>query len=78
VKLRRMFTEHPETVGETYLQHQRHAFSFGATLVAAGIACLLHGLMPTLFCTTGSRTVKRLHDRMVVNRPATTGSMVSS
>jgi hypothetical protein len=68
MKLWRMFTEHPDTVGETYFQHQRHAFAFGATLVAAGAACLLHGLVPALFCTTGSRAVKRLHERMVVNR----------
>jgi hypothetical protein len=36
MNLRRMFTEHPDTVGETYFQHQRHAFAFGATMVAAG------------------------------------------
>jgi hypothetical protein len=68
MKLRHLFTEHPEAVGETYFEHQRCAFAFGATMLAAGAACLLHGLVPALFRTTGSSTVKRLHERMVVNR----------
>lgn len=69
--LENLFIDHPESVGETYLEHQRHAAAFGITMVTAGIACLLHALVPALFVTTGSRAIKRLHDRMVVNRVRT-------
>ncbi|MGH8319548.1 MAG: DUF6356 family protein [Steroidobacteraceae bacterium] len=66
----RLFLEHPQSVGESYLEHQRHAFKFGITLLGAALACLVHGLVPGLFVRTGSQTVTRLHDRMVVNRTA--------
>ena len=60
----RIFTEHPRAVGETYFEHQRVAFGFAFTLLGAGLAAAVHGLVPSLFETTGSRTVARLHDRM--------------
>ena len=66
--LRRLFTEHPASVGETYGEHLRAAAGFAFTLLRAGCACLLHALLPFLCVHTGSRAVERLHDRMVVNR----------
>lgn len=64
----RLFSDHPRSVGESYLEHQRHAFGFGFTLLGASLACLIHGVVPGLFVRTGSQTISRLHDRMVVNR----------
>lgn len=66
--LRRLFTEHPASVGETYVQHLGQASSFGSRMVVAGLCCLVHGLLPFLFVRTGSNAVTKLHDRMVVNR----------
>jgi hypothetical protein len=37
-------------------------------MVFAGIACLVHGVLPFLFVRTGSRAIAELNDRMVVNR----------
>lgn len=62
------FTRHPSSVGETYGEHFMVASRFGTTLVLAGLACFVHGLLPFLFTRTGSDAVRRLHDRMVVNR----------
>jgi len=59
-----VFTDHPGTLGESYFQHQRAAFSYAATLLAASLAALVHGLVPCLFKTTASRTVARLHANM--------------
>lgn len=64
----RAFTQHPASVGESYLQHLGRAFGFGTRMIGAGAACLLHGLMPFLFVRTGSRAISELNDRMVVNR----------
>ncbi|HTQ13529.1 MAG TPA: DUF6356 family protein [Rhizomicrobium sp.] len=64
----KLFTAHPESVGETYWQHLASAAAFGIRMIAAGAACLLHGLLPFLFVTTGSRTVRHLHDRMITHR----------
>jgi hypothetical protein len=68
MSVRQLFTQHPHSIGESYFEHQEQAFAFGAAMLRAGIACLLHGLVPALFTTTGSRTVSRLHERMVINR----------
>ena len=65
---RRAFVEHPASVGETYLQHMDAAFSFGWRMVAAGFACLMHGVLPFLFVKTGSSTVRHLHEEMITHR----------
>ncbi|MBB3034873.1 DUF6356 family protein [Alteriqipengyuania lutimaris] len=66
--IKRYFVEHPETVGETYLEHLQASSGFGFRMVLGGVACLLHGLLPFLFVRTGSAAVTELHDRMVANR----------
>ncbi|SEH14856.1 hypothetical protein SAMN05428974_1290 [Sphingopyxis sp. YR583] len=66
--IRRIFTAHPASVGESYGAHFFHALSFAAAMLAGTIACFIHALIPSLFEKTGSRIITRLHDRMVVNR----------
>jgi len=66
--MNKLFTEHPESVGESYVEHMGVAFGFGARMLLAGLACLVHGLLPFLFVKTGSRTITVLHDRMVAHR----------
>src|ERR1043166_7653984 len=56
--MRRFFTVHPATVGETYLEHFAFATSLGSRMVAGGLACILHGFVPELCKTTGSRTIR--------------------
>ncbi|WP_298399857.1 DUF6356 family protein [Sphingobium sp.] len=63
-----MFRNHPRSVGETYFEHMHTATSFGSAMMLAGLACFIHGFLPNIFKTTGSDTVKKLHNRMVVNR----------
>jgi Family of unknown function (DUF6356) len=66
--LQRLFLEHPQSVGETYLEHQRQAFGFAGTMFLGALACFVHGLVPSLFTRTGSMAVSRLHERLVVHR----------
>jgi len=66
--LRRLFTEHPGSVGETYLQHASVATGFGLRMVFGGIACLLHAIFPFAFRHTGSHCITDLHERMVLHR----------
>ena len=65
---RSLFVEHPASVNETYLEHLVSALSFGTTMLAAGVACMVHGLLPAVFVTRGSDTIYALHERMVVKR----------
>ena len=60
----RWFLDHPRSVGEGYLEHQRMALGFGAELIAAGAACLVHALIPCLFQHTASHAIARLSARV--------------
>ena len=68
--LPRALTEHPESVGESYGEHCGVAFSFAWRMIAAGLACMVHAVLPFLFVGTGNQMIARLHDRMLVNRKA--------
>jgi hypothetical protein len=46
------------------------ATSFGYRMVLAGVACILHGVLPFLFVSTGSRAVAELHKQMIAGRTA--------
>ena len=65
---RSLFVEHPASVDETYSQHFISAMSFGTRMIVAGVACMVHGLLPAVFVTRGSDTIYALHERMVVKR----------
>ena len=57
---------------ESYWTHFRFAAAVGSMMAAAGIACLIHALVPGLCRNTASRTIRLLHrvveDRSVVDR----------
>jgi len=66
--IKRAFTEHPASVGESYGAHLAQASSFGFAMIGAEFACLVHGLFPFLFVKSGSRCIEELHRRMVTHR----------
>jgi hypothetical protein len=65
---RNIFTEHPQSVGESYLQHCRVAAGFGFRMLGGAVACLVHAALPFLFVRTGSQCISELHERMVQHR----------
>jgi len=62
------FLDHPESVGESYLQHLATASGFAGRMVWGGLACFLHGLFPFMCGKTGSGIVTQLHTSMVTHR----------
>jgi hypothetical protein len=64
----RWFLAHPRSVGESYFEHLAMAGGFAVRLLGAGLACLIHALIPALFQTTASDTVLRLHGVMAARR----------
>jgi hypothetical protein len=66
--LRKLFVEHPQSVGESYFEHMGVAFSFGFSMMGAALACIIHGFVPGLFKSTGSKAIMGLYDRLVTNR----------
>ena len=78
--LKQLFTEHPDAVGESYVEHMGGALSFAGPLAVAAGAALVHAFLPFLCVSTASATVKRLHARMTnrVPKPAIQRSQAGS
>jgi hypothetical protein len=55
-----LFTDHPASLDETYFEHLRFALSVGTNLILAGIAAMVHALVPCLCQTTASRAIIKL------------------
>lgn len=64
----RFFASHPRSVGETYAEHFLMAAHFGSRLLLAGLACLLHAIVPGCCTKTASRTVAALASEMESRR----------
>ena len=63
-QLRALLTAHPRSVGETYRQHARFALRAGLLLTGAGLAALVHAVLPFAFVRHASGVVLRLHAEM--------------
>jgi hypothetical protein len=62
--LKRLFVDHPRTLGMSWAEHGAGAVRISAELIGAGAACLIHAAVPGWFTQTAGRTVERLHDHM--------------
>ncbi|GLQ07438.1 DUF6356 family protein [Sneathiella chinensis] len=68
MSLKALFTEHPNTVNETYVEHMRMSSGFGGWLFLATLCAFLHAVFPFLFEKTASGIIARLYGRMVTSR----------
>jgi hypothetical protein len=59
-----LFVDHPKAVGESYLAHLGVSWRFSSKLLVAGLAGMVHGLVPGLFERTASTTVRKLHAQL--------------
>ena len=69
--LDRLLLEHPREIGETYAEHAGHALFIGLKMIVAGVACLVHALLPGLFIRTASNTVDDIQKLMTRRSTAT-------
>lgn len=67
--MKNIFTEHPSTVGESYLMHCKFALLFGMKMFMAGSACVIHAIFPFLFPKTGSRLLFEMMTDFVSRMP---------
>ena len=63
--LGQLFTDHPKSLGMSWATHGAGAVVIGARMIGAGLACIVHAVVPALFTETAGRTVMSLHDHMV-------------
>ncbi len=60
----RLLFDHPRKVNEGYLEHAGIAGRFGLKMVAGGVKCLIHALLPGLHDRAASDTVHALHGEL--------------
>ena len=61
----RLFVEHPRSLGMSWSKHGAGAILIGTTLVGAGLACLVHAVVPGWFTQTAGKTITRMHYHMM-------------
>ena len=57
MSLARLFTDHPRSLGLSWTGHAAGALRIGAKLIGAGLAAIVHALVPGWFTDTAGRTV---------------------
>lgn len=77
MRIIRAFTEHPATVGESYLEHLRVALGFSLSMIRGAVCCAIHAFLPFLFQKTGSSAIEDLHQRMVRQRAKNSSTAVT-
>ena len=63
--LGRLFRDHPRALGMSWAEHGLGAVAIGLKMVGAGLACIVHAIVPGWFTETAGRTIVGLHDHMV-------------
>jgi hypothetical protein len=58
--MKNIFTEHPDSVGESYLQHMKFASLFGFNMIIGGLACFIHAIFPFLFQKTAGNYLLKM------------------
>ena len=62
--MKNIFTQHPQSVGETYFQHFRFAGFTGLKLILWGFIAIIHALFPFLFKTYVSSQISTLYHKI--------------
>lgn len=57
----RHFTQHPASAGQSYVEHLGFAVRVGGLLLWAGLAAIIHAVLPFVFQTTASKIIASLH-----------------
>ena len=61
----RLFLDHPRSLGMSWAGHGAGAVKIGGELIGAGMACLVHAVVPALFTQTAGKTVTRIYQHMM-------------
>ena len=60
----RLFIDHPRSLGMSWASHGSGALRISGELIGAGLACLVHAVIPGMFTQTAGKIVTRIYDHM--------------
>ena len=61
--------QHLAEAGMGYGGHLMRAWRIGGAMLVAGGACIVHGLLPSLFTDKATRTIRRLNEEVKASAP---------
>ena len=59
-RISNLFTDHPHSINETYLEHMSQAFYYGFRMIFSGLAALIHAVFPFVFEATASNNAREI------------------
>ena len=62
--MKNIFTEHPRSVGESYLLHMSNAVRYALTFLVLFFIAFIHAILPFLFIKTASDIVCEMNKDM--------------
>jgi hypothetical protein len=62
--LKRLFVEHPRSLGMSWAEHGAGAVKIGTELIGAGCAAIVHAAVPGFFTETAGKAVTRIYDHI--------------
>ncbi|WP_133365256.1 DUF6356 family protein [Qipengyuania sediminis] len=66
----RLLFAHPRSLGESYAEHAAIAARFGGAMVAGGVKCLVHAIVPAFYARAASDCVAELNGELARRRAA--------
>ena len=54
------FTNHPNSVGESYLQHGTKAISYSVQMMFDALCCFIHAVFPNMFQNTARNIARKV------------------
>jgi hypothetical protein len=67
---KRLFLDHPRSLGMTWATHGYGAVAIGFRLLGAGLACMVHAVVPGFFTQTAGRTITQMYGHMTERKAA--------
>ena len=68
--VRRLFLDHPQSLGMSWSDHGAGAMKIGVELIGAGCAALIHAAVPGWFTDTAGKSVTRIYDHIQSRKAA--------
>ena len=59
-QVKKLFTDHPHSMDETYFEHLICAAGYGLRMIFAGFAAIIHSIFPFIFETTASDLAREI------------------
>jgi len=64
----RLFLDHPRSLGMSWAVHGLGAVAIGVRLVGAGLACIVHAVVPGIFTQTAGKTIDGMYHHMITRK----------